>query len=183
MGPIAALDSVYSKFFDFSGRASRSEYWWFGLFQAFLVVGCIIADVALSDPLRPSVNPLTYLSVWAVIVNFIPGLSVSVRRLHDTGRSGLWYLILIVPFGSIVFLIFTLLPSQQDDNYYGPPPGASRRATYGEQTGGVTGKTKSNPYAAYAHLERSRAAPSEELQAARREQIKEYYRSRVLGSN
>jgi len=52
----------------------------------------------------------------------IPSLAVTVRRLHDTGRSGWWWLISIVPFGSIVLFVFTVLDSQPGDNQWGPNP-------------------------------------------------------------
>jgi hypothetical protein len=65
----------------------------------------------------------------------LPALAVSVRRLHDTGRSGAWILLGLIPFGGIVTLVFTCMDSQPHPNQYGPSPkpGAPGWAAYGQQ--------------------------------------------------
>lgn len=97
----------------FSGRASRSEYWWFVLasFLVLLVAGVIDA-----------VAGSAVFTVLAYIFLVIPGLAVSVRRLHDTNRSG-WYLLLnLVPIiGSILIFIWAVSPGDKKVNQYGPP--------------------------------------------------------------
>ncbi len=96
-----AIKTCFNKYATFSGRASLSEYWYFFLFTFLL--SCI-----------PVVNFIAGLAL------LIPGLAVGVRRLHDTGKSGLWYLICLIPFvGSIVLLIFFLTPGQPTANEYG----------------------------------------------------------------
>ena len=88
----------------FEGRARRSEYWFFTLFAMIMAV-------------IPIVN------LFAGIALFIPGLSVAVRRLHDTGRSGWWLLLGCLPIiGTIILIIFFVIDSEPGDNEYGPNP-------------------------------------------------------------
>lgn len=104
MGFFGAIKSVLTKYANFSGRATRSEYWWWVLF--------------------------TLLWAWIPIVNlllllffFLPSLGVAVRRLHDTGRSGWWILLGIIPIlGGLILLIFYCTDSQVGSNQYGPNP-------------------------------------------------------------
>jgi uncharacterized membrane protein YhaH (DUF805 family) len=104
MGFFAAIKSVMSQYAGFSGRARRSEYWYWVLFT---LLWCWI--------------PL--LNILLALIFFIPGLAVAVRRLHDTGRTGWWLLISLVPvIGGIVLLIFYCTDSQIGENEYGPNP-------------------------------------------------------------
>lgn len=104
MGFFGAIKSVLTKYASFSGRAMRSEYWWWALFT---LLWCWI----------PLVNLLL------LLIFFIPSLAVAVRRLHDTGRSGWWVLIGIIPIiGAIVLFIFYCTDSQIGANQYGPNP-------------------------------------------------------------
>jgi uncharacterized membrane protein YhaH (DUF805 family) len=105
---------VWRKFAVFEGRARRMEYWMFALVGS--VVGFILA---LID------NELggKFLSTLYDLAVFIPSLAVSVRRLHDTNRSGWWLLIGLVPLvGAIVLLVFFLSDSDPGENQYGPNP-------------------------------------------------------------
>jgi uncharacterized membrane protein YhaH (DUF805 family) len=104
---------VLKKYAVFSGRAGRSEYWMFLLFNIMItfVIGLIEGFVG-----SPGIVSLLY--GLAVLV---PAIGVSVRRLHDTNRSGWWLLISFVPFiGTIVLLVFMTLESQYGDNRFGP---------------------------------------------------------------
>ena len=114
MGMPDAVRSVLNKYADFSGRARRSEYWWFALFNVVLsLVGAII-DLAIGLPLVQLVIGLGLL---------IPSLAVGVRRLHDTGRSGWWLLIGLVPLvGFIVLIVFLCTDSERGPNRWGPSP-------------------------------------------------------------
>lgn len=94
-----SVKTCFGKYATFSGRASRSEFWWFWLFQFILS--------------------------WTVIVHiisFIPALAVMVRRLHDTGRSAWNILWALVPFIGQLIVILLLLGASQGDNQYGPAP-------------------------------------------------------------
>lgn len=106
---------------DFGGRARRREYWYFTLFNTLALLVLVILDVILgtfSEEL--SVGLLEGVYILAVL---IPSFAVSVRRLHDTDRSGWWLLIGVVPFvGGLALLVLVLLDSQPGPNEYGPNP-------------------------------------------------------------
>jgi uncharacterized membrane protein YhaH (DUF805 family) len=105
---------VLKQYVAFSGRARRQEYWMFILFS--LIISLILAIV---ENLIGIPNVLTGIYSLAVL---LPSLSVLFRRLHDTGRSGWWFLISFIPvIGSIILLVFTCLDSTED-NQYGPNP-------------------------------------------------------------
>jgi uncharacterized membrane protein YhaH (DUF805 family) len=108
---------VLRKYAVFSGRARRKEYWMFALFNIIVLVliGIVVGFVS-------QVGASALGTIYALLV-FVPGLAVSVRRLHDTGRSGWWLLISLIPLlGWIVLLIFVVLDSQPGENQYGPNP-------------------------------------------------------------
>ncbi|MBV9823574.1 MAG: DUF805 domain-containing protein [Actinobacteria bacterium] len=109
-----AVRSVFSKYATFGGRARRSEYWWFVLFSAIVNTVVSLLDAAIGNQV------LGYLVLLALL---LPSLAVGVRRLHDTGRSGWWLLIALIPLvGAIVLLVFALQDSQPGSNNYGPSP-------------------------------------------------------------
>ena len=119
-----AVKSVLKEnYCNFSGRARRSEYWNFILFTMILsYIVCFVAlvFVALFKDSFIILIPLILFFAFFIYL-FIPGLAVMVRRLHDTGRSGLYYFIGFIPFvGEILLLIFLLEDSQPNTNMYGP---------------------------------------------------------------
>lgn len=189
MGPFAALDSVMSKYFTLRGRAPRSEYWWYFLMYFIILMAALTFDAYLYDPSKPvSLNPFSYFTTFWLIINVIPQFAVTIRRLHDSDKSGFWYLIVLVPFGSIVMFVFMVLPSDPRDNAYGPPPLGPRGSSYAGHdpsqpslTGNKTTPAAHNPYAAYAALDRARQPASPEMIAARKEQVTALYQQRVLG--
>ncbi|MEU8571229.1 DUF805 domain-containing protein [Streptomyces pathocidini] len=106
--------AVLKKYVTFSGRARRKEYWMFALFSTVISIVLTAADSALDISLLSLVYSLAVL---------LPSLAVTVRRLHDTDRSGWWILIGIVPIlGWIALLVFTVLEGDQGDNAHGPNP-------------------------------------------------------------
>ena len=116
--------AALKKYADFSGRAQRSEYWYFVLFYILIYIGLAIVDRMLGTlASSSSIGLLTGLFTLALI---IPSLAVLVRRLHDTDRSGWWILISLVPLiGAIVLLVFCVQDSQSDQNRFGPNPKAA----------------------------------------------------------
>lgn len=104
MGILEAITSFFTNYTNFHGRSRRSAYWWVWL--ASLIVGLI-----------PIVN-----YIWAIAV-IIPTIAIGVRRLHDIGKSGWWYLIIFIPIaGAIILLIWFIRDSQPGDNQWGPNP-------------------------------------------------------------
>ena len=111
---------VMRKYAVFSGRARRQEYWMFVLLNVIIVLFLGIIDGMADSDFEGSRSTLSTLYVLATL---IPFLAVGVRRLHDTGRSGWWMLIGLIPIiGAIVLLIFIIQDSQLMDNQYGPNP-------------------------------------------------------------
>jgi len=109
------------KYVDFTGRARRSEYWFFFLFTvlAGIVGGILDGLFRLRGGAYGGTGPIQGLIQLALL---LPGLAVGARRLHDTGRSGWWLLIGLIPVvGWIILLVFFVQDSQQD-NQYGPNP-------------------------------------------------------------
>ena len=102
MGFVEAIKSVYSNFANFKGRARRSEYWYFTLFNiiiSFIPIVCLLG-----------------------IINIIPGIAVCIRRLHDTGRRGWWLLLALVPIVNIILLVWYCQDSQPGENQWGANP-------------------------------------------------------------
>ena len=113
--------TVLKKYADFSGRARRMEYWMFSLISLLIMLGLVIVDAMLGFEVGE--DEIGILSAIYVLAVLIPSLAVSVRRLHDTDRSGWWVLIGIVPLiGDIVLLIFFVLDGTPGDNRFGPNP-------------------------------------------------------------
>lgn len=112
--------SVLKKYAQFSGRASRAEYWYF--FLANIIVSILLGIVGRMLGLKPGDGLESLSSLYSLVV-LVPSLAVSVRRLHDTNRSGWWLFINIIPLiGQIVLLIFYITDSQSGKNQYGPNP-------------------------------------------------------------
>jgi len=115
---------VLRKYAVFSGRARRKEYWFFVLFN--IIVSIVLAVVDNIIGTYDAQNGIGLLGGIYALAVLIPGIAVSVRRLHDTGRSGWWLLLILVPvIGAIVVLIFMVLDSKPGENEYGPNPKAA----------------------------------------------------------
>lgn len=102
------------KYAEFSGRAHRTEYWMFFLINFLIGIAIGFLDGALGTQILGLIYALALL---------IPGLAAAVRRLHDTGRSGWWVLIVLIPvLGAIVLIVLLAMPTQGGANEYGPEP-------------------------------------------------------------
>jgi uncharacterized membrane protein YhaH (DUF805 family) len=112
---------VLKKYAIFGGRARRKEYWYFFLFSLLISIVLSIIDSATG-----SFDPETGLGLLSGIYSLavlIPTLAVSVRRLHDTNRSGWWLLIGLIPLiGFIVLIVFFVFDSSPTENRYGSNP-------------------------------------------------------------
>jgi len=104
---------------NFSGRARRKEYWLFTLYNIIIYVALVILGIMVG--FLPEGGEGVFGSLYMVGV-LIPALAVFVRRLHDTGRSGWWFLLNFVPFGVIVVFVFLVEDSNPDSNKFGKNP-------------------------------------------------------------
>lgn len=130
-----AVSTCFKKYAVFAGRASRSEFWYWVLFYIIVAVIVNILDSLFGWQVYSAENLETgnsvsyayntgWLSAIWYLVALLPMISVSVRRLHDTGRSGWWWwLNIICCIGGLILLIFYIQPSQPEENQYGPPEG------------------------------------------------------------
>ncbi|GAA4918814.1 uncharacterized membrane protein YhaH (DUF805 family) [Stackebrandtia albiflava] len=119
MNPMSALEEGFSRAFDWKGRSTRAQFWWFYLFYLVCAVAVVALAIAAESP--RIVMPILF-------ILFVPVLGALVRRLHDTGRSGWWYFLAVIPLvGPIILLVLLCERSVPRANAYGPPPEA--RAT------------------------------------------------------
>jgi uncharacterized membrane protein YhaH (DUF805 family) len=124
------LKVMRDNYANFKGRARRKEYWMYTLIFTVLFIALMaimFSALSFSDETGTEAGPGVYLTVLLffvlLVAHFIPSLALTVRRLHDTGKSGWWYLIVFVPYlGNFVIFIFTLIDGDEGENKYGPNP-------------------------------------------------------------
>ena len=112
---------------NFNGRARRKEYWMFTLFFMLFLLASIFVFGALIGILGDNTGTILggIILVALYFGHLVPALAVTVRRLHDTGKSGWMYLLVIIPYiGSLIIFIFTVIKGDRGDNKYGPDPKA-----------------------------------------------------------
>ncbi|HWL96745.1 MAG TPA: DUF805 domain-containing protein [Nocardioidaceae bacterium] len=109
-----AVRACLTQYVTFTGRARRSEYWWFFLFVFLASLVASMIDFSFN---------ITLFQVIVGLALILPHLAVIVRRLHDTDRSGWWILIGLIPVvGTIVLLVFMLIDSDPQTNRFGASP-------------------------------------------------------------
>ena len=109
------------KYAVFSGRSRRSEYWYFTLFFTIIIFGLAMLDEATKTPHFKS--GLGLFSTFSLLAFSIPAIAVSVRRLHDTGRSGWWFYFGFIPLvGPLVLIVFYAQNGETEANRFGANP-------------------------------------------------------------
>lgn len=114
---LGALKDGFARYVDFKSRSTRSQFWWWTLWSLIIdvVTGFIDGDLWTGN-----FGPVNLLVSVAI---FLPSLAVGIRRLHDTGRSGWWYLLIFLPIiGWIILLVFFCTKTQEQANQWGLPP-------------------------------------------------------------
>lgn len=134
MSMMDAVRSVFSQYATFEGRARRSEYWYFYLFNALVSGGALIAASLLGALFKTGVflalvGTLSWIYGLACI---IPSIALVCRRLHDTGKSGAWYFIILTGIGSLLIFIFMIMDGTPGPNQYGPDPKRRQGMAYGQ---------------------------------------------------
>lgn len=108
---------VLREYARFEGRARRKEYWMFALINFAIALAIGLVETGLLGATFGIIGLIYLLAV------LIPSLAVAVRRLHDTGRSGWWFLLVFLPLiGALVLIFFMVQDSQPGSNAYGPNP-------------------------------------------------------------
>lgn len=189
MGFATAVMRCYGNMLNFSGRARRSEFWWFFLWtiMAGAASGAAIGYYAVSNPEFMTQVQLAqrtgvadsvmvqqfqyYVGYYAaanILLFWLPGLAVTIRRFHDTNRSGAWYFIQLVPLvGFIWFMVLMCLPGTFGTNRFGPDSAPDRR----------------RPAPAHpAFAGTLKGAERDRAEVARRAAAKDYYKRHVLPS-
>ena len=110
VGFIEAIKLAFVHYADFSGRSRRSEYWWFTLFNIIVsgVISSLLPDFAW---------------IWTLAV-LIPGTALCVRRLHDVGKRGWYYLWILLPLIGYIMILVQFCKDSTEDNQWGPNPKA-----------------------------------------------------------
>ena len=115
----AVRTCLQQRYADFNGRSRRSEFWFFVLFSAIVRAIANVIDAIVHTGNANTGGVVSFLVFLALLV---PSLAVSARRLHDTGRSGWWLLIALIPLVGIIILIVWWAQDSHPDNQYGPNP-------------------------------------------------------------
>ena len=107
---------IVERYADFQGRSPRSEFWWFMLFNFLLNI--VIGVVGVGSETLGNV-----LGLVVGLALLVPNIAVSIRRLHDTDRTGWWILLYLIPvIGAIVLIVFFVQRGTDGDNRFGPDP-------------------------------------------------------------
>jgi len=127
-----AIRTCLGKYATFDGRATRSEFWWFYLFTVIvafigyipMIFFGILGSIGNAIGTLFGLIGVLWIIVWFVLIIalYIPFLAVGCRRLHDRGQSGWLQLLLLVPCGGIVLIVFWAMEGTPSDNAYGPRP-------------------------------------------------------------
>ena len=113
-----SVKTCFKKYADFSGRALRSELWFFALFIVLGSIVTVIFDVMVLGYSVESYGPLNLIFSVALI---LPSISVTARRLHDINKSGWWQLIELTIIGILLILVWNITEGEKKKNIYGPP--------------------------------------------------------------
>jgi uncharacterized membrane protein YhaH (DUF805 family) len=121
MNFVQAIGLGLRKYAVFSGRAARSEFWYFVL---FMIIAGIVAQIldAYLFPLHVIARGFGPLSTLTTLALFLPGLAVSVRRLHDIDRTGWWVLLYLTVIGTLWLIYWACRPGTPGANRFGPDP-------------------------------------------------------------
>jgi uncharacterized membrane protein YhaH (DUF805 family) len=121
-----AVQSGFRRWNRTDGRSSRSEYWWWVLFYVLALFGAALVADVLGGIGRGAAEVWLVVLLCGFILLLVPTLTLSVRRLHDTNRSGLWLLLNFVPYiGGLILLVLYCLDGSPGPNHYGERPGGN----------------------------------------------------------
>ena len=113
-----SIKTCFKKYADFSGRASRSEFWWFEL---FLFIGAIVTVIIDTMMLGYTFEDYGPINIIFTVVTSLPAIAVGARRLHDINRSGWWQLIALTVIGIILLIIWWATVGENKKNNHGNP--------------------------------------------------------------
>jgi uncharacterized membrane protein YhaH (DUF805 family) len=120
MSFIEAISSGFRNYVNFSGRALRSEYWYWALFVTIVLIPLGVVDEILYP--GEQMGPFSWANGIIVIALILPSIAVFVRRLHDIDRKGWWYFITFTGIGTFVLLYWACVHGTPGPNRFGPEP-------------------------------------------------------------
>lgn len=121
--PICPKDGCFidgmKRWSDFSGRATRSQFWCFTFFQWLIIIACVLIAVFIKgNDEEPNTIMLAFIMPY--FITMVPSIAIAARRLHDSNKSGWMQLLVIIPYiGAFILLVMYLLPSDEGSNRYG----------------------------------------------------------------
>jgi len=114
---VGALKDGFARYVDFGTRSTRSQFWWWALWSIVIGIIASIIDAIIGFGDSGPANLLTSLAL------LLPSIAVAIRRLHDIGRTGWWYLFVFLPvIGWILLIVFFCTKTQENANQWGVPP-------------------------------------------------------------
>jgi uncharacterized membrane protein YhaH (DUF805 family) len=119
-----AIESGFRNYFGFSGRAPRSEYWWWQLFAVLVIGAALLLDTQMGWVIDPDLEDSPgWAASLASLALLFPNLAMAVRRLHDRDKSGWWILLGLIPLiGGLILLVWYLSRGTEGENRFGPDP-------------------------------------------------------------
>lgn len=192
MGPLSAISNAVVRTGTFSGRASRSEFWWFFLAYSLVFITCgffdglMVANLIAQEGEQAifTFGIFDFASTYAWFLTLPTLISVTVRRLHDAGFSGFWLILYFIPLGAFALMVMHIMPSKNRTTAYGTPAAPTAAASPARKPSGETVPVDAHTRAmrGYALLfdKDKKVSPAE--QAARKAEVSDYYRTQVLKS-
>jgi uncharacterized membrane protein YhaH (DUF805 family) len=114
---LGALKDGFARYVDFKSRSTRPQFWWWTLWSIIISIGAGLVDGVLGAGDSGPIGLLVSLAI------FLPSIAVAIRRLHDTGRAGWWYLLIFLPIiGWIILIVFYCTKTHEAANQWGLPP-------------------------------------------------------------
>lgn len=188
MNPLTAISQAVARSFTFSGRASRSEYWWFIALYTVIMLVCGALDTTMVIALVAEqgeqavleLGPFAFALTFAWLFTLPTLLSVAVRRLHDAGFSGFWMLLYFIPLGGLALIVMHILPSEARTTAYGTPAAVAPAPSVKGKAAPVDAHQRAMQGYALLFDKDKKVSPQE--QQARKAEVSDYYRTQVLKS-
>lgn len=123
-----AVKLFYKRYVDFQGRSARAEYWWVILYQIIIYLILVVLFAFMGGDLESGqasggANLILIIGLLFLLVNFIPGIALIIRRFHDQDKSGWFYLLNFIPYvGGLVIFVFMCLEGTRGQNRFGMDP-------------------------------------------------------------
>lgn len=190
-GPISAFEAYLFNALKLNARASRPEFWWPVLICGLAAIAAAVADATTVLRATDAGAPLptgafSYWSPLLSLLTLVPNFTLGIRRLHDSGRSGVWCLVALIPMvGWLIYMGLMMSPSEARENRWSQPRGPRMPRAFSETPQGAeaaSGQVRGHRPSAldsYAVLLQTEAEPTPEEVARRKQEVHEYFMRNV----